>query len=164
MYRVMLVDDEPLILAGITSMLDWESLDYKIVGKAANGADALAQMEQLQPDIVITDIKMPAMDGITLMKQAKDAWYPSAFILLTNLEEFALAKEALQLGAVDYLVKLELRAEALEEALLRACRKFDRRTERGENAAWGGVSAPEEEIRDYFRHILVYDTKAEISP
>ncbi len=164
MYRVMLVDDEPLILAGITSMLDWESLDYKIVGKAANGADALAQMEQLQPDIVITDIKMPAMDGITLMKQAKDAGYPSAFILLTNLEEFALAKEALQLGAVDYLVKLELSAEALEEALLRACRKFDRRTERGENAAWGGVSAPEEEIRDYFRHILVYDTKAEISP
>ncbi len=164
MYRIMLVDDEPLILAGITSMLDWEALDYKIVGKAANGADALAQMEQLQPDIVITDIKMPAMDGITLMKQAKDAGYPSAFILLTNLEEFALAKEALQLGAVDYLVKLELSGEALEEALLRACRKFDRRAERSGDAAWGGVSAPEEEIRDYFKHILVYDTKAKISP
>lgn len=164
MYRIMLVDDEPLILAGITSMLDWEALDYKIVGKAANGADALAQMEQLQPDIVITDIKMPAMDGITLMKQAKDAGYPSAFILLTNLEEFALAKEALQLGAVDYLVKLELSGEVLEEALLRACRKFDRRAERSGDAAWGGVSAPEEEIRDYFKHILVYDTKAKISP
>lgn len=164
MYRIMLVDDEPLILAGITSMLDWEALDYNIVGKAANGADALAQMEQLQPDIVITDIKMPAMDGITLMKQAKDAGYPSAFILLTNLEEFALAKEALQLGAVDYLVKLELSGEVLEEALLRACRKFDRRAERSGDAAWGGVSAPEEEIRDYFKHILVYDTKAKISP
>lgn len=164
MYRVMLVDDEPLILAGITSMLDWEALDYKIVGKAANGADALAQMPNLQPDIVIADIKMPAMDGISLMKQAAEAGYPSAFILLTNLEEFALAKEALQLGAVDYLVKLELSSEALEEALFRACRKFDRRTERGGNATWGGVSAPDEEIRDYFKHILVYDTKAEISP
>lgn len=164
MYRVMLVDDEPLILAGITSMLDWEALDYKIVGKASNGADALAQMPNLQPDIVITDIKMPAMDGISLMKQAAEAGYPSAFILLTNLEEFALAKEALQLGAVDYLVKLEMSGEALEEALLRARRKFDKRAERGGNIAWGGVSAPEEEIRDYFKHILVYDTKAEISP
>ncbi|MDE6619430.1 MAG: response regulator, partial [Lachnospiraceae bacterium] len=100
MYRVMLVDDEPLILAGITSMLDWEANNYKIVGKAANGADALSQMAELQPDIVIADIKMPAMDGITLMKRAKEAGYPSVFILLTNLEECSLARESMKLDAV----------------------------------------------------------------
>ena len=161
MYRVMLVDDEPLILAGITSMLDWEAFDYKIVGKAANGVDALAQMAELQPDIVIADIKMPAMDGITLMKQAKEAGYPSAFILLTNLEEFSLAKEAMQLDAVAYLVKLELSEEALLEALSRASRQFDRSMEKGVNVAWGGKTVPREEVQNYFKHILVYNSKAE---
>ncbi len=161
MYRVMLVDDEPLILAGITSMLDWEANNYKIVGKAANGADALSQMAELQPDIVIADIKMPAMDGITLMKRAKEAGYPSVFILLTNLEEFSLAREAMKLEAVAYLVKLELSEEALTEALSRASRQFDRSMEKGGNIAWGGTAVPGEEIRNYFKHILVYNTTAE---
>lgn len=161
MYRVMLVDDEPLILAGITSMLDWEANNYKIVGKAANGVDALTQMAELQPDIVIADIKMPAMDGITLMKRAKEAGYPSAFILLTNLEEFSLAREAMKLEAVAYLVKLELSEEALTEALSRASKQFDRSMEMGGNIAWGGTTVPSEEIRNYFKHILVYNTTAE---
>ena len=66
MYRIMIVDDEPLILAGITSLLNWEEHQCKIVKKISNGRQALAQMESLKPDIVITDIRMPAMDGISL--------------------------------------------------------------------------------------------------
>lgn len=164
MYRIMIVDDEPLILAGITSMLDWEAHGCKIVGKAANGQAALKSMEELQPDIVITDIKMPAMDGISLMKEAKSAGYPSVFILLTNLEEFTLAKEALHLGAVDYLVKLELNEEALLAALVRACEKCEK-IRQEENGAWGQTDRTlPEQIRDYFKSILIYDTLAETEP
>lgn len=108
MYRVMIVDDEPLILAGIASMLDWEQYGCRIVGKATNGQQALEKMAELQPDIVITDIKMPAMDGIAFMREAKEKNYQAVFILLTNLEEFSLAREAVRLGAIDYLVKLEI--------------------------------------------------------
>lgn len=104
MYRIMLVDDEPLILAGIASMLDWEQYDSRIVGKATNGQQALEKLEELCPDIIITDIKMPAMDGIEFMRKAREGGCQAQFILLTNLEEFSLAREAVRLGALDYLV------------------------------------------------------------
>lgn len=161
----MIVDDEPLILAGITSMLNWEEQDCQIVGKASNGQKALEAMEELQPDIVIADIKMPAMDGLTLMQKAKEAGYPSVFILLTNLEEFSFAKKAVQLGAADYLVKLELSEEALIEALKRAAAKCERIRQQSDVELWGeGETSPAEKIRDYFKTVLVYDTQAEAEP
>ena len=67
MYQIMIVDDEPLILAGIASLLDWEKQECVIAGKAGNGQQALKLMEEQRPDIVITDIKMPGMDGISFM-------------------------------------------------------------------------------------------------
>ena len=109
MYRVMIVDDEPLILAGIASMIDWSAQNMEIICKASNGQQALEQMKEQRPDIVITDIKMQGMNGLELMRTAREQGYDGvAFILLTNLEEFQLAKEALRLGAVDYLVKMEI--------------------------------------------------------
>lgn len=167
MYRVMLVDDEPLILAGISSMLNWPDYECQIVGKATNGQQALERMEELQPDIVITDIKMPAMDGITLMKQAKERNYPASFILLTNMEEFSLAREAIRLGAVDYLVKLELTEEKLAETLkeaLKNCDRHKRYTAADEDSGVFEITR-EEKIRNYFREVLVYDmeTQAEES-
>ena len=102
MYRVMIVDDEPLILAGIASLLDWKEYGCEISGKAANGQQALKLMEEQKPDIVITDIKMPGMDGIGFMKAVKErGWDDVIFILLTNLEEFSLARQALSLVAVE---------------------------------------------------------------
>lgn len=132
MYRVMIVDDEPLILAGIASLLNWEDWDCSISGKAANGEQALSRMEEQKPDIVITDIKMPGMDGIELMRQVKEkGWDDVIFILLTNLEEFSLARKAMSLGAVEYLVKMELTEEKLGESLKLAIerREMKRRAE-----------------------------------
>ena len=102
MYQIMIVDDEPLILAGIASLLDWEKQACVIAGKAGNGQQALKLMEEQRPDIVITDIKMPGMDGISFMKAVKErGWDDIVFIILTNLEEFNLARQALSLGAVE---------------------------------------------------------------
>lgn len=158
MYRIMIVDDEPLILAGITSLLNWEEYHCKIVGKASNGQQALAQMETLRPDIVITDIKMPAMDGITFMKTAIERGNTASFILLTNLEEFSLAKEAIHLGAVDYLVKLELSEESLVTALKMAIERCGQSSQAAYSAAEPYTA--EERIRSYFGRTLIYDTES----
>ncbi|MDO5415706.1 MAG: response regulator [Lachnospiraceae bacterium] len=120
MYRIVLVDDEPLILAGIASLLDWEAYDCTIVGKATNGPTAFELIKETEPDIVITDIRMPVMDGLELVEKCKADGCSFAFIVLTNLEEFHLVRKALALGASDYLVKLDLNESALAESLDRA--------------------------------------------
>ena len=154
MYRVMIVDDEPLILAGIASLLDWNEYGCEISGKAANGQQALKLMEEQKPDIVITDIKMPGMDGIGFMKAVKErGWDDVIFILLTNLEEFSLARQALFLGAVEYLVKMELTEEKLADSLKLAMER--REMKRKAEAAGTAVTVSREEaVRGYIEKLL----------
>lgn len=158
MYRVMIVDDEPLILAGIASMIDWAAQNVEIISKASNGQQALEQMKEQRPDIVITDIKMPGMNGLELMRSAREQGYTeTAFILLTNLEEFQLAKEALRLGAVDYLVKMELTEEKLRESLQHAIGKCGSR-ETGEAV---DQLSPAMNAKKCVEHLLVEDAFGE---
>ena len=154
MYRVMIVDDEPLILAGIASLLDWKEYGCEISGKAANGQQALKLMEEQKPDIVITDIKMPGMDGIGFMKAVKErGWDDVIFILLTNLEEFSLARQALSLGAVEYLVKMELTEEKLADSLKLAMER--REMKRKAEAAGTAVTVSREDaVREYIEKLL----------
>ena len=120
MYRIILIDDEPLILAGIASLINWEDHGCCIVGKATNGHAAIDLILEARPDIVITDIRMPVMDGLEVIETCKDKGCEFAFIFLTNLEDFQLAKQAVHLGAADYLVKLDLQPQTLIQALDRA--------------------------------------------
>lgn len=120
MYRIILIDDEPLILAGIASLICWEEHDCCIVGKATNGHDAIDLIVETQPDIIITDIRMPVMNGLELIEACQKKNCEFAFIFLTNLEDFQLAKQAVHLGAIDYLVKLDLQPQMLIQALDRA--------------------------------------------
>ncbi len=120
MYRVILVDDEPLILAGIASLINWEDYDCTIVGKATNGPSAYEMILAEKPDIVITDIRMPVLNGLELIEKCMDSGCRFAFIVLTNLEDFQLARQAMVLGACEYLVKLDLSPEDLASALERA--------------------------------------------
>ena len=154
MYRVMIVDDEPLILAGIASLLDWEEYGCQIGAKAANGQQALKLMEEQKPDIVITDIKMPGMDGIEFMKQVKEkGWDDVIFILLTNLEEFSLARQALSLGAVEYLVKMELTEEKLAASLKLAMERREMKR-KAEAADTGGAVTREEAVKSCIERLL----------
>ncbi len=121
MTRVLLVDDEPLVLIGMQSMIDWAAKGFELAGTARNGGEALEKIEELHPDIVISDIRMPVMDGLTLAARCreKDAALP-AFIMLTSYEEFDYVRRSIGMGAVDYLVKLDLTPENLCAALDRA--------------------------------------------
>lgn len=127
MYRVLLVDDEPLILSGIRHMIDWEANNCNIVGSAKNGSHAQKLIDSLYPDIVIADINMPVMTGIELLqKVCKDK--PSiVFIMLTNLQDFDLVRESLRMHAVDYIVKTQMDKNILEDVLKVAKAESDKR-------------------------------------
>lgn len=127
MIRVYLVDDEPLVLIGMQSMLDWRSLGYEVVGTARNGADALGDIREICPDIVVADIVMPVMDGLTLAETCRktDAALP-VFIMLTSYEELDYVKRSMRFGAVEYLNKVDLTASSLTAALERARRVVEK--------------------------------------
>lgn len=108
MLRILLVDDEPLVLIGLQGMLEWEKLGYTVCGTARNGKLALELIEREKPDIVIADVKMPVMDGLTLARTCRERSALPAFIMLTSFEEFDYIKQAMGAGVVDYLVKLDL--------------------------------------------------------
>jgi two-component system response regulator YesN len=109
MINLLIVDDEPLVQAGIKSMLNWANYNINIVGTAANGAAAYEMINEYSPEIVITDIKMPVMSGLELTKKCyEEGRLLPVFIILTSYEEFQFVKEAIVYQVVNYLIKLEL--------------------------------------------------------
>lgn len=124
----MIVDDEPIILSGIKFLIDWEKHDCTIIDTARNGKEALTKIQNCKPDIVLCDIKMPVMDGIELLKIVNQELPSIVFVMLSNLQEFQLAKEAISYRAVEYLLKSELEAPLLEEALEKAKKASDHRS------------------------------------
>lgn len=105
MYSVLLVDDERIILEGISSVIDWESIGTKLVGTARNGVEAYQKIGELQPHIVISDIKMPGMDGLELAAKVRADFPEIQFILLSGFSEFEYARTAMQHGVRQYLLK-----------------------------------------------------------
>lgn len=104
MFKVMVIDDEPIIRTGLRHVVDWESLGFQIVA-SKNGIEALNKLENEAIDLIITDIKMPQMDGIELLKALREKDNPVKVILLSGYAEFAYAQKGLSLGAMDYLLK-----------------------------------------------------------
>jgi len=105
MIKLLLVDDEPIIRRGIRSSIEWQNYGIEIVGEAANGVEALKQAQQLLPHIVLTDIRMPRMDGLELSRQLKKQLPDTRIIILSGYEDFSYAKEAVSLGIQEYLLK-----------------------------------------------------------
>ena len=127
MFKVLLVDDESLVLVGLQGMLDWNELGWEVVGTARNGKDALALIKEKSPDLVLCDIKMPVMGGLALAKRCQelDLGLP-VFIMLTSFEEFDYVRQSMNLGVLEYLIKLELTPHTLETALHRAENRIQR--------------------------------------
>ena len=123
MLKVLIVEDEELIRKGIVLTVDWASLDCVVVAEAANGLEALQAVERYDPNLIITDLKMPLMDGIEMLQELRRRKNPVAVIILTAYDTFSYAQSALRLGAVDYLLK-PFRDGELENAVLRAKKKL----------------------------------------
>ena len=136
MYKLLIVDDEPLVQVGIKSMLNWADLNIEVAGTAVNGQAALKMVSELAPDIVITDIKMPVMSGLELIRQCRELHGSEKpyFIILTSYEDFHMVKEALTYQVTDYLVKMELTPPALTEAVNRVLKRIQESEHKGNSA------------------------------
>ncbi len=142
MYKILIVDDEPLSVVGIRSMIESLRMDIQVTDTAGNGEEALISMEKNMPDIVLTDIKMPVMDGLKLIRTCRERYgkkYP-VFIMLTSYEDFRMAKQAITYNALEYLVKVELTEEMLRDAMLRAIEHIGPLNDRGTEASTSGSS------------------------
>ena len=104
MLKVLVVEDEEMIRKGIVLAVDWAALDCVVVGEAADGLQALKAVERYDPSLIITDLKMPNMDGIQMM-EALRARGSRAYVIILAYDSFTYARSALRLGAVDFLLK-----------------------------------------------------------
>lgn len=105
MFKIVVVDDEPLILRSIKKSIEDAHTGFIIVGEAINGKFAIDIIEKTLPDIVFTDIRMPVVDGLALIEELVSRGIQSKFVILSGYQEFDYAKKALELGAADYLLK-----------------------------------------------------------
>ena len=105
MYRVLIADDEKLIRDGIRALLDWESLGFQVAGEAANGAELLAGIRDLHPNVVLLDVQMPGMTGLDGLRRAREDGFTGHVIILSGYAEFAYAQEAIRLQVDGYLTK-----------------------------------------------------------
>ena len=105
MLKVLIVDDEAVVRRGIVLGIDWASLGCAVVGEAANGEEGLAAAERYSPNLIITDVRMPHMDGIEMMCVLRERGSTAHVIVLTAYNDFDYARSALRFGAADYLLK-----------------------------------------------------------
>lgn len=124
MYRVLVVDDEEVVREGIAHNIDWEAHGFELVGTCGNGRDAADAMVALRPDLVITDICMPFLDGLDLTELIAGRFPTTKVILLTGFNEFAYAQRAVKLNAYDFILK-PITARELRELLGRARANLD---------------------------------------
>ncbi len=125
LYRVLLVDDEEDIREGISRKMDWLGLGFSLVGEAANGQDALELAESLRPDVILTDIKMPFMDGLELCRILTDRLPAARFVVFSGFDAFEYAKQAIQMNVVEYILK-PINADELSAVLRRLKDQLDR--------------------------------------
>lgn len=134
MFKVLIVDDEIIARIGIKSLISWHEHGLELVGECENGKKAYDMAKEVLPDIIITDVKMPVMNGIDLIKTLKAEGMNFKFIMLSSYDDFEFVKEAMKLGADDYILKLQVKPEELIKVLDNICKKIEQeRTEKSRN-------------------------------
>ncbi|HHV11869.1 MAG TPA: response regulator [Clostridiales bacterium] len=131
LYKVILVEDDPLIREGLSKIISWNEFGLEVVGCAADGEKALRLLEDISADVCITDIKMPHMDGLTLMKKCNGTNRRMKYVVLSGYTDFELVKEAAQIGIENYLVK-PVNKEELVQTLVTIVEKLDAEQRRQE--------------------------------
>ncbi len=132
LYRIMLVDDEEEVRKAIIRKMDWEKLGFQVAGDAENGEDALEKLEQLEPDVVITDIRMPYMDGLTLTARIREKHPSMKVLIFSGYDDFEYAKQAIKLNVTEYILK-PVNGQELAEILNRVRISLDEEIEQRRN-------------------------------
>lgn len=142
MIRVLIVDDEKIVRKGLISFMPWEDFGMKVVGEANNGETALQIIEKNKVDLILTDLSMPVMSGIELMREVRKKYPHIQIVVLTLHQDFEYVQEALRLGAIDYIAKTQLEKEQFEDVLGRIASLMEQKD------LLKGIPIPQDELED----------------
>lgn len=155
MWKVIIADDERLICRLIETLIDWETLDMEIVGKAENGLEALRMVKELRPHLLITDIRMPGCDGLDLIRQARELSPELEIVIISGYAHFEYAKTAIAYGVGSYILKPVNQAELNKTLQKIALRLEERgRREQSEEDRDSARPAPQRLREDLIRDLL----------
>jgi len=132
LYRIILVDDEEEVRKSIIRKIDWEEAGFFVAGDAENGEDALEKIEALEPDVVLTDIRMPYMDGLTLAERIRQKYPSMKIVIFSGFDDFEYAKQAIKLNVTEYILK-PVNVEELTAILKRIKVNLDQEIEQKRN-------------------------------
>lgn len=124
--KILIVEDEVLVRYGLKSMVNWEKMGIDVIGDASNGKEALEIYKREKPDIIMTDIKMPIMDGLELVEKIREEDQKTKIVLLTCYEEFSYLLTAMKLGVSDYILKLKMKPDEIEKTIEKVCKELDK--------------------------------------
>ena len=105
LYKILIVDDEEEIRLGVIKKINWESYGFKVVGDAVNGVEAWEKANNLKPDIVMTDIRMPFMDGLELGEKIQEIMPSTKIIIFSGCDDFEYAQKAIRINVSEYVLK-----------------------------------------------------------
>lgn len=134
MIRVLVVDDDKLVRKGLISAMPWSDFGMEVAGEANNGEKALEFLENQPVELLLTDLAMPVMSGVELMRVVRKKYPHIHIVVLTFHQDFEYVQEALRLGAIDYIAKVQLEKERFDEVLGRVAEQIKERE-------WGSVGA-----------------------
>ncbi len=138
MYKVAIIDDEPIIVEGLSRVVPWEKYHCQVAGTAGNGQEGLKIIREIRPDMIFSDISMPGMDGLTMIAALRVEFPDMLITILTGFRDFDFAQKAIRLGVSRFLLKPS-NMDEIEEALAFMTESLDRRKAgAGVNAAGGG--------------------------
>jgi two-component system response regulator YesN len=140
-YKLLIVDDEVEVRKGIINKVQWEELGYEIVAEGENGKEAFELFEKTLPDVVLTDIKMPFMDGLELSRIIKEKYPSTRIIVMTGFDEFEYAHKAIKLNVSEYLLR-PISSQELTDILIKVRKQMDEEIAEKENV---------EALREYYR-------------
>ena len=124
-FSIILADDEQQILYGMKKGIEWEKLGFRVAGVAQNGKEALELMEEVHPDLVISDIKMPFMDGLELAKHIHEDYMNTKVILFSGWDDFEYARLAISYGVSEYIMK-PINYEEMQNLLMKMHEELDK--------------------------------------
>lgn len=155
-YKILLVDDEEEVRTSIIRKIDWEKTGFTVIGDAENGRDALEKIEMLEPDVVLTDIRMPYMDGLELAAELHRSRPSIRLVIFSGYDDFEYAKQAIRLDITEYILK-PVNARELTEILEKLRGNLDEEIERlrGEKALRESFAKNLDILRENFLGNLV---------
>lgn len=115
MYTIVVADDEEELRRAIIRKIDWESIGFRVVGEAENGIEALELVEREEPDLLLTDIRMPFVSGIELARQVREVRPTTQIAFLSGFDEFSYAQQAIQYNIISYMLKPITMTDLTEE-------------------------------------------------